>query len=77
MGGTDDGLCAVSGGPKEQKGISVHSQGKELHSRQIQSSEVIEHFNPLLDIFQVGEGGFYKIWRMYSDEKLIYCIKVG
>lgn len=77
MGGTDAELCAVSGGPKEQKGSSVRRQGKELHSRQIQGSEGVEHFNPLLDILQAGGGGFYETWGMYSDEKLIYCIKVG
>lgn len=47
-----------SGGPKEQKGISVCGQGKELHSRLLLSSGSIAHFNPLLGIFQAGEGGF-------------------
>lgn len=52
------GLFTLSGRPKEQKGISVCRQGKELHRRLLSGFVSISHFNPLLDIFQASEGGF-------------------
>lgn len=63
------GLCAVSGGPEEQKGSSVCRQGKESHSR-LSSGSTARFLTPYW-VFSRQERVAFKSHGGYGDAELI------